>query len=174
MQTHTLKQFLIGTSLVLATSLALAGPGNGNPGEHLAERLDLSESQRAELTELFEQQREPMRESIRAILTPEQAERFEQMQARHGQGERSHMGRHDHKGMADSGRGMRGPGKGPGFDGIDLSEEQRAELKDLHEGHRPEMQALREDHREQMQEILTEEQYEQLKSRYAGRGRGKH
>lgn len=189
MQTRTLKRFLIGTTLALATSLALASPGKGNPGERLAERLDLSDSQRAELSVLFEQHqssmqeareqrmaaREQLHESIRALLTAEQAERFDEMRAQHQGSDHGKMGRHGHMGKHRAGRGMmREPSALPHFDGIDLSEDQRGQLEALHEAHRTEMQALREAHHEQLQEILTEEQYEQLQSHHAGRGRGKH
>ncbi|MFW5927513.1 MAG: Spy/CpxP family protein refolding chaperone [Wenzhouxiangella sp.] len=188
MQTRILKQFLIGTTLALAASLALASPGKGNPGERLAERLDLSDSQRVELNELFEQHqssmqevreqrkeaREQLHESIRALLTAEQAERFDEMRARHDRGERGHGGHHGHKGKAGACRGMRESGEGPGFDGIDLSEDQRAELEAMHEAHREEMQSLREAHHEQVREILTEEQYEQLRSKHGHDKRGGH
>lgn len=71
-------------------------------------------------------------------------------------------GEHDHE-M----RGMRG-GMGM-LRGLDLTDDQKAQIREIHERYHPQMQALHEQVRAEVQAVLTEEQRAQLEAKRAER-----
>jgi len=158
------------------------------------EKLDLSDEQWASIKELLEARkahmkqyrasgerptkeemqarREAMKQSFEAILTPDQLARLEEMKA-------------NVKGR--SGRRPRLRERGFGLKGLDLSDDQKAQLKVLRQGmaeerkarrasgERPTREEMKANH-EAMQaaiaHILTPEQRQQLEERRAARGAG--
>jgi Spy/CpxP family protein refolding chaperone len=106
---------LAGAGLIALSLPALAQPQYGKGGaERLAERLELTSEQREQIEVLFEAHRDQMREQrqqnrearlalreeISAILTEEQAEKFESMRKHHGdrgsrKGQRRYRGHRD-------------------------------------------------------------------------------
>ena len=180
-----------------------AGKGRGprrrggfkaGPRLQALEKLDLSDEQWASIKELREERkahmeqykasgerptkeemqarREAMKQSFEAILTPDQLARLEEMKA-------------NVKGR--SGRRPRLRERGFGLKGLDLSDDQKAQLKVLRQGMAEERKARRASgerptreemkaHHEAMQasiaHILTPEQRQQLEERRAARGAG--
>lgn len=146
--------------------------------------------------------REAHFEKLESVLTEEQRARFEDLRAKFGAGGRGfpggwwgHVRWGNRGGMWGHGpgamRGHRGgwwggPDRmqmagvhrgGDAFAGLDLSDEQKAKLKELRGEHREEMEKLRDKHREEMEKLLTKEQrkeLEELKNEafYGGRGMG--
>ena len=154
--------------------------------------LDLNDEQRAELQSFREEMREQMqsfresgtrpsaeemesmrekhRAQLEAILTPEQLEQFGQFRADRPEGQR----------FGGRGRGWRGGmgGERPApFGGLDLSDEQKAEIQRIRQEMREQMQSsrengtrpsadeikqLREQVRERIQGVLTDAQKAQL------------
>jgi uncharacterized membrane protein len=118
-------------AVMIAGSLAVAGTAmahdRGDPVMRLSERLELTDTQQAEIQELFTTHRQTMRQSarenrserrearanlreeIRALLDEEQVEKFDEMARHAGSGRR-----------ADGGHGsrqQRGQGRGKALDG---------------------------------------------------------
>ncbi len=191
----TYKEFIGRWTLALATasllSASLAAPALAKPGydrmdrgmERMAEKLDLSEDQKGELHDLMDAHRDQMgsiewrteegernpearqqarearqalNEEIAEILDAEQAEKFEAMQNQRGH---RRGGRHHGRAM---GRQLRG---------LDLSDEQREQIKTAMRETRESEGATRSDMRDAIHDILTEEQIEQLQ---AMNDKGKH
>jgi len=162
------------TSLVLLglSSLALAS----GPADHLTSKLDLDEQQAATITALVEEHRdymaneiewrdadgnpnpeareqaraarEALKEEILAVLDADQAEKFEQMQARHGK-------RHGRKGRG-------GHPFARALHELDLSEEQQDSIHALMAEREARRQQEHEQFRSELESILTEEQLAEL------------
>lgn len=182
-------------ALALALSGAVFAAPDKDPASRLAEQLSLDEEQTEavgqlmaehrhkmkemkqsedfergpEMREQMTAAREALHEKIRAVLNPEQAEKFDRMVERmHGHDGKHMSGKKGRHAMAGRG-GMKGRDKSPDWSALDLSEEQRSQLEALHQAHREEMRALRESHHEQMREILTDEQIDKLRERHHGK-----
>lgn len=173
-------------ALAAAGALTLAAPVLAKPNhdmaERLADKLELTSEQQAEVKGLYEVHRDQMRAlyrqeegqrdrnawresrmalnaEIREVLTDEQIEQFDAMQRR---GYKSRGGKR----------------YGGQFRALDLSDEQRHEMRSLMREHRGQERTDRAALREQMGEILTEEQRAQLdemkrsRSERGGRGYG--
>jgi Spy/CpxP family protein refolding chaperone len=164
-------------ALATAGALTLAGPllakPKHDPVERLTSTLELSSEQQNQLGALFEAHRDQMRAEgsrergewrearmalnaeIRELLNDEQTEKFNAMQRRAYKGRGGPRGR---------------------FQSLDLSDEQRQQMRALMHEHRAQEGADRGELREQMQAILTEEQRAQLAEYRAERGhkRGGH
>ncbi|TVQ34388.1 MAG: hypothetical protein EA370_10735 [Wenzhouxiangella sp.] len=165
-------------ALAAAGALTLAAPVLAHPGhnmaERLAERLELTSEQQVQIQNLYEAHRDQMRalrnqedgqrargawregrlalnEEIRELLSDEQAEQFDAMQRR-----------------GYKGRG--GQRHGGAFQALDLSDEQRSELRTLMRQQRGQERSDRAAMREQMREILTEEQRTRLDEAMQARG----
>jgi Spy/CpxP family protein refolding chaperone len=171
----------LATAGVLILSAPVLAKPDHNPSQHLAEKLELSSDQQVQVSALFEAHRETIRAEgsrergdrrearmalhaeIRELLNTEQAEQFDNLLQRQ---QRGYKGR-NHRDHA---------GKGGMFQALDLSDEQRSELRTLMREHRDQEGAGRSELREQMREILTEEQIAQLEAARAERGqqRGGH
>jgi Spy/CpxP family protein refolding chaperone len=191
-------QYLIPALLLLCGTLlasAIAGP-RGGFGK--IEGLDLNDEQKTQLQALHEARREKMqalhesgerpsredrqalqeefREDLAGILTPKQLALLEEHRA--NRPERGHRGKRGGKGRFGHGFGS--------FDGagLELSEDQKEQMKTLHEAQREKMQALRagderpshedmqslrEEFRTNLAGILTPEQLAQLEERRANR-----
>ena len=166
------------SALAVAALLAISGPALANRSapspermaDRMAERLELSDSQRDQIANLIEVEREQrralrsegerdrsamrasrqaLREEIRDVLTAEQAERLDEMKS-----DRKHR-RHGSR-----------YGKGHPLAGLDLTDEQRAAMREQMqawraEGERPDRAAWR----QAMSEILTPEQQALLAER---------
>lgn len=174
----------LSLALAAAGALTLAAPLLAKPGdqfgERLANRLELTSEQQARIETLHEVHRDQMRqrrqqadgergarresraalnEEIRQLLSDEQAEQFDAMQ-RPGYG------------------GHGGDWRGGQFKALDLSDDQRSELRQLMREQRRQERSNRSALREQMQEILTEEQRDQLeetrRSRTERHGHGRY
>lgn len=170
-------------ALATAGALVLAAPAlaqpNHNPAERLAEKLELTSEQQVQVNALFEAHREQMRAEgsrergdrrearmalhaeIRELLNAEQVEQFDSLGQRHQRGDRGrgHEGR-KHRGHERQG-GM--------FQALDLSDEQRNQMRELMREHRGQAGAERAALREQMRDILTEEQRVELEAARAER-----
>lgn len=160
--------------------------GQGAEGAGPLADLELSDEQQAQIQELregfraqmeeirdagtrpdretMEQIREDHRAQFEAILTSEQFEQFEQLKAdRQGQGR---QGRGIRGGKGGGKRGGRGGQGGGAFGGLDLTDEQKAQIQELREQMKEDFEALREqvkngelsreDAREQVQQIREE------------------
>lgn len=154
-------------ALATAGALTLAGPLLAMPGhdpvQRLSAQLELSAEQQHQLSALFEAHREQMRAEgsrergerrearmalnaeIRELLSAEQAEQFDAMQRRGGP-----------------------------FQALDLSDEQRQQMRALMRENRSREGVDRAELREQMRAILSEEQLAQLDAFRAERGHKRH
>lgn len=173
-------------ALAAAGALTLAAPVLAHPKhdmvERLADRLELTSEQQDEVKGLYEVHRDQMRAlyrqeegqrdrnawresrmalnaEIREVLTDEQIEQFDAMQRR---------------GYKNRG----GKRHGGQFRALDLSDEQRSEMRTLMREQRGQEHSDRAALREQMREILTEDQQAQLdemnRSRSERRGGGSY
>ncbi len=173
------------------------GGSKGGPMMHALKKLDLSDEQWASIKELHQARRaemeqykasgqrptreemqarhQAMRVSIEAILTPEQLSLLGEMKA-------------SSRGRGENGGHRRHRGRGFGLKGLDLSEDQKEQLRALWKGmaeerkarrasgvrpSREEMRALREAMRGAIADILTPEQRQQLEERRAARIEGR-
>ncbi len=160
------------SALAVAALIAVSGSALAHRQAPSAERLELSETQQAQIATLIEVEREQrraeraegernraamresrqaLREEIRAVLTPEQAERFDAMKSQRKHRHRGHGGRY---------------GRGHPLAGLDLSDEQRSALRERMqalraEGEQPDRGAWR----EALGDILTEQQLATLAER---------
>lgn len=179
---------VVALGALVATAMAHRGERmRGHGPRAFMQQLDLTDAQKEQLKVLHEEQREKMkglkgeefdREAIKAlheehraamgeILSEEQREKMEAMRAEFADGflageHRGHRGKWGRRGGIWGGpeRGM-GGGRGA-FARLDLSDEQKEELKGLRQAHRGEMDTLRKAHREGMEKLLTEGQREKL------------
>ena len=156
------KKWIISAGVALAlgvlATVAVAERGGSPPAMKMLDRLDLTAEQQEQLQALREamhEQRETMaamneeyRETLMNILTDEQREAMKEMRGKRGW---AGKGRHDMR------RGDRGA-----FSRLDLTDEQREQLKALRQEQRTEMRATRQKHRTALESVLTEEQREQL------------
>ena len=174
------KKWIISAAAALMLggliTVAVAQGGKGmwerrQPTARMAEHLDLTEEQQKQLRELRREHRGAMREqretmasmrgeqlqAIMEILTDEQLEALKEMRSGHGGffAERGRWGR------GEGGHGRRGGGKSA-FARLDLSGEQREQIKELRQEHRTEMRETRKKHRTALENVLTDEQREKL------------
>ncbi|NKB70841.1 MAG: hypothetical protein GKR89_27540 [Candidatus Latescibacteria bacterium] len=193
MNTRRLLIALLAAGMALA-SLAQAQRGPGR----LADTLDLSEDQIAQLQAMRQEHRAQMeahresgerpsreemqavrqqhQEALAAILTPAQLQQLEELKAERGQRGGKGQGRHGHKGGGDKGRLG---------EALNLSDDQKAQLQTMRQearqemearrenGQRPtreEMEAFRQQRHDALAAILTPEQLQQLEDIKAERG----
>lgn len=156
------KNWIISAGVALAlgalATVAVAERGGKQPALRMLNRLDLTADQQEQLQALREAmrtQRETMaavneeyREALTNILTDEQREALKEMRGRRGW---AGKGRHDMR------RG--GPGA---FSRLDLTDEQREQLKTLRQEQRAERRATRQKHRTALESVLTDQQRERL------------
>lgn len=172
------KQWIISASVALAlgvlATVAVAERGgkmreHRQPAMRMLDHLDLTDEQQAQLQALRERHEEAMRElrenmaamneehreALMNILTAEQREAMKEMRGKRGKffGRRGGegKGRHD----------MRRRGQGA-FLRLDLTAEQREQLKELRQKHRTAMRETRQKHRTALESVLTDEQREKL------------
>ena len=159
-------------------------------------RLDLTDEQKEQLqalrkehVEARREQRDAMaamgkeqREAVMNILTEEQQETLKEMRdkrgkffdRRSGKGKDRHDMRRGGKDRYDARRGGQGA-----FSRLDLTNEQKEQLKGLRQEHRTELRETRQKHRTALESVLTDEQREKLgemkdEAFYGGkRGRGR-
>lgn len=82
----TILAIALGGALI--APFAFAGPGGGPNLDRMADRLDLTDAQQAQIEEIFEQHRtqrdqmrEQHREEVRAVLTDEQKAKLDELRA---------------------------------------------------------------------------------------------
>ena len=165
----------VGAALMLGALITLAvAEGGGKIREHrqpmarMLRHLDLTGEQKEQLRELrrghmeaMGEQRKTMaamrkehRQAVIGILTEEQREAVREMRSEGGEffGKAGRWGK--------DGKGMR-RGKGP-FARLDLTGEQREQVRELRKEQREEMRATRKQHRSALENLLTDEQREIL------------
>ena len=156
------KNWIISAGVALAlgalATVAVAERGDKQPALRMLNRLGLTADQQEQLQALREAmraQRETMaaaneeyREALMNILTAEQREALKEMRGRRGW---AGKGQHD----------MRRGGLGA-FSRLDLTEEQREQLKALRQEQRAERRATRQKHRTALESVLTAQQRERL------------
>lgn len=172
------KQWIISASVALAlgalATVAVAERGgkmreHRQPAMRMLDHLDLTDEQQAQLQALRERHEEAMRElrenmtamneehreALMNILTAEQREAMKEMRGKRGKffGRRGWEG----KGRHDMRRGQ------GAFSRLDLTAEQREQLKELRQKHRTAMRETRQKHRTALESVLTNEQREKLK-----------
>lgn len=197
------KKWIISAGVALAlgalATVAIAERGEKMRGHGILGRLDLTDEQQEQLKALREKHQEARREQMEAakamgeqqreavmsILTAEQQQALEEMRGRHGRffdhpgrghwrDSKGHHIRHGGKGSHDMRRGNQGA-----FSRLDLSDEQKNQLKELRQAQRTEIRETRQKHRTALESVLTDEQREKLaelkdEAFYGGkRGRGK-
>lgn len=173
------KNWIISAGVALAlgalATVAVAERGGKQPAMRMLNRLDLTAEQQEQLQALREAmhaQRETMaaaneeyREALMNILTDEQREALKEMRGRRGwagkgRHDRDHDMRHDMR-RGDRDRDMRRGGPGA-FARLDLTDEQREQLKALRQEQRAERRATRQKHRTALESVLTDQQRERL------------
>ena len=180
------KKWIISAGIALAlgalATVAVAERGKkmrAQPMPRMLEHLDLTDEQKEQLQELrqehveaMREQRETMaamneehREAVTKILTEEQQEAMREMRSKRGKffGQRGWggKGRHDmRRGGKDRYDAQRG-GQGA-FSRLDLTDEQKDELRELRKEQSTEMRETRKKHRMALESVLTEEQREKL------------
>ena len=160
------KKWIISAGVALALgalgTVAVAGHGGKMRGHRqpmpwMLERLDLTDEQKEQLQALRKEQRESMREqretmaamgeeqreAVMNILTEEQQETLEEMRGRRGK-------------FFDRRGGM------GAFSRLDLTDEQKEQVKELRTEQRSEIRETRQKHRTALENVLTEEQREKL------------
>ncbi len=195
--------YIAVTALVVGGAVATAVAHKDGSGSHgpwaMMNELGLSDEQKSEFKALRAEQREAMealrdgdekpdheamqavfakhRKAMAAILTPEQREKMEAM---HGKGGMHGKGHHGKGGM-HGGKGHHGEMGGPGRGGhalamLDLSDEQKEQIKKLRKKQHEKMKEMRKKHHEAVEKVLTKEQRAKLAELKdeAFYGRGKH
>lgn len=154
------KKWIIsaGVVLTLGALVPVAMAERGQPMLRMLEHLDLTDEQREQLKELRETMatmREEQRESMMKILTDEQQATLKEMRGKRGKffGRRGWGAKDRHD--------MRRGGKGA-FSRLDLTDEQKEQLKELRQEHRAEISATRQKHRTALESVLTDEQRAKL------------
>lgn len=124
---------------------------------HLAQKLSLTDAQRAQVQTIMDSTHTAMqarerqaRSDFRAFLTPEQVTTLDQLKATSGPGRPSGLRRHRMEGA--------GLGDGP----LQLTDEQKTQAKSIFTQLRTDMQKLHADSREQIRDLLTDEQKTQF------------
>ena len=177
------KKWIISAGVALAlgalVTVAVAERGermreHGQPMPMMLEHLDLTDEQREQLNKLREKQMEAMREQREAmaamgkehreaamnILTEEQQEALKEMRGQRGWGGK---GRHDMRRGGKDRYDARRSGQGA-FSRLDLTDEQKDQLKELREEHRTHIRETRKKHRTALENVLTDEQRETLEA----------
>ena len=182
------KKWIISAGIALAlgalVTVAVAERG-GKMREHrqptlgMLEHLDLSDEQKEQLQalrkehgEAMREQRETMaavneehREALMNILTEEQQETLKEMRPRGGKffGKHGRWGkdRHDMRRGGKNWHDARSSAQ-DAFSRLDLSDEQKEQLKELRKEHRAEMLETRQKHHTALESVLTDEQREKL------------
>ena len=165
-------------ALATVTVAERAGKMRGpwQPMPMIPEHLDLTDEQKEQFKDLRKGHMEAMREqreAVMKILTEEQQETLKEMRAKR----RKFFGqRGGGKGRHDMRRGDK-----DAFSRLDLTEEQKEQLKELREEHRAEIRGTRQKHRTALENVLSDEQREKLEEMkdeafYGGdnRWRGRH
>ncbi len=170
------KKWIIAAGIALALgalgTVAVAGHGGKMRGHRqpmpwMLERLDLTDEQKEQLQALRKEQRESMREqretmaamgeeqreAVMNILTEEQQETLKEMRGKRGK----FFDRRGGKGRHHAGRGGLGA-----FSRLDLTDEQKEQVKELRTEQRTEIRETRQKHRTVLESILTDEQREKL------------
>ena len=170
------KKWIISAGVALAlgalATVAVAGRGekmreHGQPMPWMVERLDLTDAQKEQLQALRKEHREArreqretmatmgkeQREAVMGILTEEQQETLKGMRGKRGK----FFDRGGGKGRDHARRGGLGA-----FSRLDLTDEQKEQLKVLRTGHRTEIRETRQMHRTALEKVLTDEQREKL------------
>ena len=172
------KQWIISASVALAlgvlATVAVAERGgkmreHRQPAMRMLDHLDLTDEQQAQLQALRERHEEAMRElrenmaamneehreALMNILTAEQREAMKEMRGKRGK----FFGRRGWEGKGRHDMQRRGQGA---FSRLDLTAEQREQLKELRQKHRTAMRETRQKHRTALESVLTDEQREKL------------
>ena len=172
------KQWIISASVALAlgalATVAVAERGgkmreHRQPAMRMLDHLDLTDEQQAQLQALRERHEEAMRElrenmaamneehreALMNILTAEQREAMKEMRGKRGK----FFGRRGGEGKGRHDMQRRGQGA---FSRLDLTAEQREQLKELRQKHRTAMRETRQKHRTALESVLTDEQREKL------------
>ena len=166
-------------ALATVTVAERAGKMRGpwQPMLMILEHLDLTDKQKEQFKDLRKGHMEAMREQrevVMKILTEEQQETLKEMRAKRRKffGQRGSGG----KSRYDTRRGDK-----DAFSRLDLTEEQKEQLKELREEHRAEIRETRQKHRTALENVLSDEQREKLEEMkdeafYGGgnRRRGRH
>lgn len=165
---HTLTKTLLSVAaagILSFGAFAAEGPrhhGHGHGGglQRMQQTLNLSDEQLNQLKPVFEAQRaqqKQMREQMKAqfdsILTADQKAQLEAFRAERKEGKR--------EGNRD---GKFRHGKGGPFAKLNLSDDQKAQMKALRESMKPQMQAQRQRFEQQLAQVLTPEQKAKLDS----------
>lgn len=126
--------------------------GGAGMFQRLAQQLNLTDQQKQQLEPIMtafrdkmQAHRQNMHNRFESVLTAEQRAQLEQMKAERGQG-----------------KGPRRGGPGGPFAALNLTDEQKTQMKSLREQGRTEMQAEFEQMRAQVNAVLTPEQQAQL------------
>ena len=172
------KQWIISAGVALAlgalATVAVAERGgkmreHRQPAMRMLDHLDLTDEQQAQLQALRERHEEAMRElrenmaamneehreALMNILTAEQREAIKEMRGKRGK----FFGRRGWEGKGRHDMQRRGQGA---FSRLDLTAEQREQLKELRQKHRTAMRETRQKHRTALESVLTDEQREKL------------
>ena len=171
------KKWIISAGVALAFG-ALATVAVAERGEKMREhrqpwmlgRLDLTDEQQEQLqalrkehVEARREQREAMaamgkeqREAVMNILTDEQQEALKEMRETRGKF-------FDRRGGKGKDRHDMRRGEGA-FSRLDLTDEQKEQLKELRQEQRTEMRETRQKHRTALENVLTDEQREKLEA----------
>ena len=172
------KKWIISASVALAlgvlATVAVAERGgkmreHRQPAMRMLDQLDLTAEQQAQLQALRERHEEAMREqrenmaamneehreALMNILTAEQREAMKEMRGKRGK----FFGRRGWEGKGRHDMQRRGQGA---FSRLDLTAEQREQLKELRQKHRTAMRETRQKHRTALESVLTDEQREKL------------
>ena len=165
------KKWIISAGVVLTLG-ALVTIATAERGEkmraQMLEHLDLTDEQQEQLKELRAQQAETMREQREAmmnILTDEQQEAIKEMRSKRGKffarrgwgGKDRHDMRRGGKNWHDARRSAQGA-----FSRLDLTDEQKEQLRELRKEQSAEISATRQKHRTALESVLTDEQREKL------------
>jgi Spy/CpxP family protein refolding chaperone len=154
MRLNTLTKSILALATVACLSLGAFAERKGGGWEKMQTQLNLTPSQQQQLQPIFQAQRDAhqqWREQHKAqfanILTAEQRAQMEAMKGQ--KGKRTRMG----------------------WKSLNLSDDQKAQMKALRESNRPQMKASREQFRSQVMAVLTPEQqtkWEEMKKNHKG------
>lgn len=153
MQIKAIFKPILGIALaaVLAgTGFAAEGRGHGDPLQRMQTNLNLTPDQVSALQPTFAQMKqqrhaehEAFKAKLQSVLTPDQ---FAQLQQSKGSGHRH------------------------AFKNLNLSDDQKAQLKQYRMSMKPQLKAEREQFRNQLMAVLTPDQQAKFKSMHRGHG----